>query len=111
MDFDKAEENVIYAINKGLLKILSKMGISTLQSYQGAQIFEAIGLDQEVIDTCFVETDSRLGGVDFGGLEKEVLRNHREAFNAGKISLLPEGGVYHWRRNGEKQHHFCAKKE
>ncbi|AMQ55137.1 glutamate synthase large subunit [Algoriphagus sanaruensis] len=89
------------AIGKGLLKVLSKMGISTLQSYQGAQIFEAIGLGPEVVDRCFKGTISRISGVSFDELAKEVLSRHHAAYDTSS-SILETGGVYQWKRRGEK---------
>lgn len=88
-------------IGKGLLKVLSKMGISTLQSYQGAQIFEAIGLGPEVMDRCFKGTVSRISGISFDELAKEVMIRHKAAFGASAEGL-ESGGVYQWKRRGEK---------
>ena len=78
-DYKTAEKNYIKAINKGLLKILSKMGTSTLRSYRGSQIFEAVGLGQEVIDQCFTGTDSRIGGLVLEEIAKETLMMHEKA--------------------------------
>ncbi|SEG24827.1 glutamate synthase large subunit [Algoriphagus boritolerans] len=89
------------AIGKGLLKVLSKMGISTLQSYQGAQIFEALGLGPEVIDRCFKGTISRISGVSFDDLAEEVLIRHHAAYETHS-PILETGGVYQWKRRGEK---------
>ncbi len=94
------------AYDKGLLKIMSKMGVSTLQSYIGAQLFEAVGLGAEVIQRCFCGTISRLGGLGFDELADEVLAFHRLAFmekdaHAISDSLLPHGGLYQWQRDGE----------
>jgi glutamate synthase domain-containing protein 2/glutamate synthase domain-containing protein 1/glutamate synthase domain-containing protein 3 len=95
--------NYIEAIDKGLLKIFSKMGISTLQSYCGAQIYEALGLGQEVIDRYFSGTTSRIGGVDVETIQKEVLLCHGTGFpeREGKALILPVGGWYQYRREGE----------
>lgn len=89
------------AIGKGLLKVLSKMGISTLQSYQAAQIFEAIGLGPEVIDRCFKGTVSRISGISFDELAEEVLIRHHTAYET-ESPVLEAGGVYQWKRRGEK---------
>ncbi|MCH7401439.1 glutamate synthase large subunit [Belliella kenyensis] len=89
------------AVGKGLLKVLSKMGISTLQSYQGAQIFEAIGLGPEVIDRCFKGTVSRISGISFDELAEEVLIRHQAAYETDR-PVLETGGVYQWKRRGEK---------
>lgn len=94
-------KNYIAGVGKGLLKILSKMGISTMQSYQAAQIFECVGLGEEVISKCFKGTISRLDGLDFSDLEQEVLVKHRASY-AAKGALLETGGVYQWKRKGEK---------
>jgi glutamate synthase (NADPH) large chain len=100
----KAEANLLKALGKGLLKIMSKMGVSTVASYTGAQIFEAIGLGPEVISTCFAGTTSRLSGVGFDALAEETeLRTHR-AIGAGAgmaYRRLDTGGEYQWRRGGE----------
>ena len=101
LDFEKANENYIKAVNKGLLKILSKMGISTLQSYRGAQIFEAIGLNSQVIEKCFDGTVSRIGGVGFDILYKECALRHKEAYSKSELAYLATGGLYQWKRDGE----------
>jgi glutamate synthase domain-containing protein 2/glutamate synthase domain-containing protein 3 len=104
---EEAAQNVVKAIDKGLLKTISKMGISTIQSYRGAQIFEAVGLDKELIDKHFTYTASRIGGVDIDVLATEALERHARAYPAGGRALdhlLPVGGVYAWRRDGE--HHM-----
>jgi len=95
--------NYIKALNKGILKIISKMGISTLQSYRGAQIFEAIGLNQALIDKYFTGTVSRISGAGLEVIAKERLILHKEAFPARKIEApyLATGGLYQWKRDGE----------
>ena len=102
---DEAEQHVVKGIGKGLLKTISKMGISTIQSYCGAQIFEAVGLARELVDRHFTGTASRIGGV---GLEVLAARGARppRARLPGRTpdELLPVGGVYAWRRDGE--HHM-----
>jgi glutamate synthase (NADPH/NADH) large chain/glutamate synthase (ferredoxin) len=103
----EAAQNVVKAIGKGLLKTISKMGISTIQSYRGAQIFEAVGLEKELIDTHFTHTASRIGGIGVEVLAAEALERHGRAYPAGGRELdplLPVGGVYAWRRDGE--HHM-----
>jgi glutamate synthase (NADPH/NADH) large chain len=102
-DFDKAQENYIHAINKGLLKILSKMGISTLRSYRAAQIFEAIGIHPEVIERYFKGTVSRIGGIGMEEIAEEALIPHRRAFFQDVQPAVVNEGVYAYRRNGE--HH------
>ncbi len=104
-DMDKMEmfDSYIQAINYGLLKIFSKMGISTVQSYQGAQIFEAVGIHPKVIDKCFFRTVSRLSGLGFDEIAKEVSVRHRLAFPKKPVlnQSLDIGGVYQWKRRGE----------
>ena len=102
-DPKKAQKNYIHALTHGILKILSKMGISTIQSYRGAQIFEALGLNGELIDRCFTGTVSRIGGVGIDVIAQETLQRHSEAFPerpAEKLQLA-NGGLYQWRRDGE----------
>jgi glutamate synthase (NADPH/NADH) large chain len=92
-------------VAKGMLKVMAKMGISTLQSYKGAQIFEALGLADDVIERCFVGTVSRLQGVDFSVLEQETLRRHALGFpedEADRLVSLPNPGDFHWRADGER---------
>jgi glutamate synthase (ferredoxin) len=102
----KAVKNYIKAANKGVVKVMSKMGISTVQSYCGAQIFEAIGLNQDVIDKYFTWTASRVGGVGLDVIHEEVRQRHRRAFPDRQVNgrLLDAGGQYQWRREGE--HHL-----
>jgi glutamate synthase (NADPH/NADH) large chain len=101
--FEEAKENYIHALNKGLLKTLSKMGICTLQSYHGAQIFEAIGLNEKFIEKYFKGTPSRIGGIDEEVLAQEVLIKHKNAYNNIRKPLkeLSVGGQYAWRKDGE----------
>ena len=101
MDPEEAVQRTIKAVGKGLLKILSKMGISTIRSYTGAQIFEAVGLEREIVDKYFTGTPSRVGGVGLNVLAWECLDRHRRAYPAASSALLPAGGVYAWRREGE----------
>ncbi|HEV7805136.1 MAG TPA: glutamate synthase large subunit, partial [Solirubrobacteraceae bacterium] len=101
---DVAERNIVKAIGKGLLKTISKMGISTIQSYCGAQIFEAVGLEKALIDRHFTGTASRIGGIGIDVLARETLDRHATAYPSDHSRLLPVGGVYAWRRDGE--HHM-----
>ena len=92
-------------VAKGMLKVMAKMGISTLQSYKGAQIFEALGLGDDIIDRCFTGTASRVQGVDFSILAKESLRRHDLGYRPQMINQserLPNPGQFHWRANGER---------
>lgn len=100
---EKALNNYIHAVEKGILKILSKMGISTLQSYRGAQIFEALGVSDAVIDRCFTGTVSRIGGVDFDIIRKECTARHETAYPKSEPNYpyLTTGGIYQWKRDGE----------
>ena len=104
LDRDEAEIAVRKAIGKGLLKTISKMGISTIQSYCGAQIFEAVGLSRSLVDRHFTGTASRIGGIGLDVLAQETLIRHARAFPRPQGDLLPVGGVYAWRRDGE--HHM-----
>ncbi|MFZ0089028.1 MAG: glutamate synthase large subunit [Solirubrobacteraceae bacterium] len=99
---DEAEERIVKAIGKGLLKTISKMGISTIQSYCGAQIFEAVGLEPELIDQYFTGTASRIGGVGLDVLAAEALGRHFRAYPRTDRDVLPVGGVLQWRRDGER---------
>ncbi|MEO6394063.1 MAG: glutamate synthase central domain-containing protein, partial [Pyrinomonadaceae bacterium] len=103
LDEGVANRNLVKAINKGVVKIISKMGISTVQSYCGAQVFEAIGLDQDLVDRYFTWTPSRLGGVDLDVIAEEARLRHRNAFPERETneSHLDEGGMYRYRRAGE----------
>ena len=103
VDADTAVRNALKAYAKGVLKVMSKIGVSTVSSYTGAQIFEALGLGQEVIDRCFTGTTSRLGGVGFDVLAEEVAIRHRRAHTANPNAhrRLEVGGEYQWRREGE----------
>ncbi|MGE5849730.1 MAG: glutamate synthase large subunit, partial [Candidatus Methylomirabilota bacterium] len=103
VDHARAVKNYIKALNKGILKVISKMGISTIQSYCGAQIFEAVGLNQAFVDQYFTWTASRIGGVGLGVVAEEMIRRHRRAFPE-RLTTKPEldwGGEYQWRRDGE----------
>ncbi|HSO97758.1 MAG TPA: glutamate synthase central domain-containing protein, partial [Solirubrobacteraceae bacterium] len=98
---EEAEQRIVKAIGKGLLKTISKMGISTIQSYCGAQIFEAIGLRKELIDEHFTGTASRIGGIGLNELSTEAMERHYRAYPRTDRELLPVGGFLQWRRDGE----------
>jgi glutamate synthase (ferredoxin) len=100
---EEAAKNYVKAVGKGLLKVISKMGISTLFSYCGAQIFEAVGLNQKLIDRCFTGTASRVGGVGLDALARETLERHRSAFSAAwdNAEELEVGGEYQLRAQGQ----------
>ena len=96
---EEAVERTIAALGKGLLKVLSKMGISTLRSYQGAQVFEILGLADRVAERCFAGTPSRIGGAGWEALEADARARHARAFERDALDL---GGRYRWRRGGER---------
>src|SRR2546426_7011535 len=103
VDAEKALGNYIKAIVKGVVKVISKMGISTIQSYCGAQVFEAIGLDQDFVDRYFTWTPSRIGGIGLDVIAEEVRMRHRQAFSDrfSEETALDGGGQYSFRQNGE----------
>jgi glutamate synthase (NADPH/NADH) large chain len=104
-DEDKIVAQYRKAVAKGMLKVMAKMGISTLASYKGAQIFEALGLQNDVIERCFKGTSSRIQGCSFDILAEETLRRHALAFPTERSdawSMLPNVGEFHWRAEGEK---------
>ncbi len=107
LDRDGAVEKYIKAVTKGVVKVMSKMGISTVQSYRGAQIFEAIGLSREIIDKYFTWTASRVEGAGLGVIAREAALRHEHAFpkRASNGHQLDSGGQYQWRQGGE-QHLF-----
>ena len=100
---DELKKNYIKAVNDGLLKVFSKMGISTLQSYQGAQIFEILGLNKDVVNKYFTGATSRIEGMGLDEIAREVLAKHYFAFSKKDIPVdrLPVGGIYQWKRKGE----------
>jgi len=102
---DKAVRNLVKALGKGVLKVMSKMGISTVPSYTGAQVFEAVGLSQELVDKYFTGTTSRLGGIGLDVIAREIQERHETAYPASGIPpahrTLRIGGEYQWRREGE----------
>ncbi|MFN8625530.1 MAG: glutamate synthase large subunit [Candidatus Binatia bacterium] len=106
IDPETAVEHYLKAANKGLLKVMTKMGISTVHSYRGAQIFEAIGLDRDVIDRYFTWTASRIGGVGLDVIARESAMRHHQAYAVSPAldGELDAGGQYQWRRRGE--HHM-----
>ncbi len=102
---EEASTRYLHAVEEGLLKVMSKMGISTVQSYRGAQIFEAVGLAPELIARGFGGTPSRIGGIGVGELAREALDRHDRGFGRQAIAIadeLPVGGLYQWRRRGER---------
>ena len=104
IDHKQAVKNFIKAIVKGVVKTMAKMGISTIPSYRGAQIFEAVGLHQSLIDKYFTWTPSRIGGTDLNGIATELLARHAKAYpkRMAADSTLDPGGQYQWRKDGEE---------
>ncbi len=103
IDHKKACQNFVKAATKGVIKVMAKMGISAIQSYRGAQVFEAVGLRQDVIDEYFTWTASRIGGIGMDVIAQEVLVRHKAAFPDRRVDghTLPVGGLYQWRADGE----------
>src|SRR5690606_25821970 len=103
LSWPQLSKNYVKAVCGGLLKIFSKMGISTLQSYHGAQILEVLGINKTVVDNYFCGAVSRIGGLDLDDIAREVLSKHHRGFTSSRNSkdLLPEGGIYQWKRRGE----------
>ena len=102
LDYHTAEKNYIKSINKGLLKVLSKMGISTLRSYRGAQIFEAVGVSKNLLDTYFRGMTSRIGGIELEDVVRDVLIAHTEAYSSSSAGpQLSTQGIYTFRKDGE----------
>ncbi|SMO54728.1 glutamate synthase (ferredoxin) [Fodinibius sediminis] len=103
LSFERAQKGYNKAVVKGIVKVMSKMGISTIKSYRGAQIFEALGLDKELVDKYFTWTDSRIGGIGLDTIAREAQMRHHEAFPNYRTNgqVLDEGGQYKWRKESE----------
>jgi glutamate synthase (NADPH/NADH) large chain len=101
LDYHTAEKNYIKAVSKGLLKVISKMGISTLSSYRGAQIFEAVGIGESVLNRYFRGMYSTVGGVDLDDIANDILRMHSEGFDNTPATYLENRGIYAYRKDGE----------
>ncbi len=103
LDIKALNKNYVKSVNDGLLKIFSKMGISTMQSYHGSQVFEILGLNQSVVDKYFAGAVTRIGGLGLDEIARESLCKHKIGFGSSKSGthLLPEGGIYQWKRRGE----------
>ncbi|MGD8748545.1 MAG: glutamate synthase central domain-containing protein, partial [Balneolaceae bacterium] len=110
LSFERAQRGYKKAVVKGIVKVMSKMGISTIKSYRGAQIFEALGIDKDVIDKYFTWTDSRIGGIGLDTIAKEAQLRHRRAFPSYQTNgqVLDVGGQYKW-RNGSEYHAYNPK--
>ena len=105
LTFDEALTNLRRVIESGLLKVMAKMGISTISSYRGAQVFEAIGLSGEVIERCFHGTPSPISGLTFRQIGEDALRRHHAAYDAPETATLEEGGHYRVARGGQGEFH------
>jgi glutamate synthase (NADPH) large chain len=103
LDYVKAVGNYLHAVEHGLMKVLSKMGISTLSSYKAAQIFEAVGIGRELVERCFTGTPSRVGGIGEGDVARRLLALHADSYGKDRSlpHILDSGGFYRWRRSGE----------
>src|SRR5882672_1509649 len=103
VDEEHAVKYYLKALNKGVVKVISKMGISTIQSYCGAQIFEAVGLKETLIEKCFTATPSRIGGIGIETVAQESLKRHEKGYPdfPGEDHMLEEGGEYAWRQQAE----------
>lgn len=101
--YSQARKNYIQSINKGLKKIISKMGISTLRSYFGAQLFEAVGINNDLVDKYFQKTPSKIGGIGLAEIANDAIRDHQKAFRNDLNGSLPvHTGIYAYRKNGER---------
>ena len=105
LTFDQALANFRGAIESGMLKVMAKMGISTVSSYRGAQVFEAIGLSRQVVDRCFDGTTSQIGGITLLQIGEDTLRRHAAAYAAPEPPVLEEGGNYRVPRGGKGEFH------
>lgn len=103
VSYEEAVSKYIKGITEGVVKVMSKMGISTVQSYRGAQIFEAVGISSEVIDLYFTGTASQLGGIDLETIAQEAVLRHKDAYSEKVDKTLDSGSDFQWRKNGE--HH------
>ncbi|HWP34808.1 MAG TPA: glutamate synthase large subunit [Thermodesulfobacteriota bacterium] len=106
LDVPKATANFVKALEKGLLKVMSKMGISTLNSYHGAQIFEAIGLSETLIERCFTGTASQIGGIGLAEIARDAALRHAAGFGPDATDQLEDSGYFRYRKGGE-QHAFA----
>ncbi len=104
LDYLTAIKNYNKAVGKGILKVMNKIGISTLNSYRGSQLFECVGLNSKLVNEYFPNTITRIQGIGLREIEREIGNRHRKAYHSQKVagsSILPYGGQYKWRRNGE----------
>ena len=104
--YEEAEERYVYGAIKGVTKVMAKMGVATIKSYRGAQLFESMGIDQKVIDKYFTWTITQVNGMSIEGIARESLERHAHAFPTMKTdsTTLDVGGHYQWRKEGE--HHL-----
>ena len=109
LNYDTAQKNYIKAVCKGLLKILSKMGISTIRSYRGAKLFEAVGLSSELANTYFGGTTSNVGGIRLDEIAEDAIAMHNDAYAKPVDWMLENKGIYSFRKDGEE--HGAADKD
>ena len=102
LNYETARKNYVKSICKGLFKVMSKMGISTIRSYRGAKLFEAVGLDAELARTYFGGTASKVGGIRLDEIARDAIAMHREAFGGAVDEMLEHKGIYSFRKDGEK---------
>jgi len=109
LDPETAQRNYVRAVEEGLRKIMSKMGIATLDSYNGAQLFEAVGLSDEIVDECLTGTATRLGGIGWADVAADGARSHAAAWSGpAELTALKHAGIYKWKKDGEYHAHAPA---
>lgn len=102
LNYETAEKNYVKSLCKGLLKVLSKMGISTIRSYRGAKLFEAIGLSEDLVETYFGSISSKVGGIDLAEIARDAVQMHKTGYKEDLSEVLEHKGIYSYRKDGEK---------
>lgn len=102
LNYETAEKNYVKSLCKGLLKVLSKMGISTIRSYRGAKLFEAIGLSEDLVETYFGSISSKVGGIGLAEIARDAVQMHRAGYKEDLSEVLEHKGIYSYRKDGEK---------
>ena len=102
MNYETAEKNYVKSLCKGLLKVLSKMGISTIRSYRGAKLFEAIGLSEDLVETYFGSISSKVGGIGLAEIARDAVQMHKAGYKEDLSEVLEHKGIYSYRKDGEK---------
>lgn len=102
LNYETAEKNYVKSLCKGLLKVLSKMGISTIRSYRGAKLFEAIGLSEDLVETYFGSISSKVGGIDLAEIARDAVQMHKAGYKEDLSEVLEHKGIYSYRKDGEK---------